>query len=156
MSSLTKQLKRAKRAKTKAKQQRTARSAPPSQLDSFQDGPSAYPHEFFEVMFTQLQQAENESRKELFVTACIAVTDVLLGEQGLQQALSKSDDPAETMAALIQFFLIDYRMWAYGATEEETLEWLDTPDVLADLAQAMDEAAAELATELPEDNESSL
>jgi hypothetical protein len=57
------------------------------------------------------------------------------------------------MAMLSQSFLIDYREWAYGATEAETLEWLTRPDVLDDFNLAAEEAVAELAANLSEDDE---
>lgn len=69
-----------------------------------------------------------------------------------QQALNESGDPSESVAMLSQSFLVDYREWAYGATETETLEWLTRPDVLDDFTLAMEEAVAELAVDLPEDH----
>jgi hypothetical protein len=154
MASVTKQQKRAKRAKVKAKQQRIARSVhQPARFDDFPDGPDAYPIEAFEALFTQFQEAEKQSRKELFLTLFISLADVFSANQDLGQELEQSGDPAEAMAALSQSFLVDYRQWAHGATEEETLEWLDRPEVIEDFAQAMDEAADELAAGLSEDDE---
>lgn len=71
----------------------------------------------------------------------------------LQQELIKTGDPSESMAMLSQTFLIDYRKWAYGATENETLEWLTRPDVLDDFNLAMEEAVAKLAAGLSGDDE---
>lgn len=71
----------------------------------------------------------------------------------LQQELIKTGDPSESMAMLSQTFLIDYREWAYGATENETLEWLTRPEVIEDFALASEEAVAELAADLSEDDE---
>lgn len=156
MASLTKQQKRAKRAKVKAKQQRVARSNhPPALFDDFSDGPDAYPIEFFEALFTQFQEAENQSRKALFVALFIALADMISVVPELQQELIKTDDPSESMAMLSQTVLIDYRKWACGATENETLEWLTRPDVLDDFNLAMEEAVAELAADQSEDVESS-
>ncbi len=154
MASLTKQQKRAKRAKAKAKQQRMVRSVrQPAQLYDLPDGPDAYPLELFENLFAQFQEAENESRKDLFVTMFIALADVLSANAGLEQELIQTGDPSGSMALLIQSLLIDYREWAYGTTEAETLEWLDNPEVIEDFSQAMEEAAAELAADLPENDE---
>ncbi|WP_347903307.1 hypothetical protein [Pseudomonas purpurea] len=152
MASQTKQQKRAKRAKVKAKQQRVARSSHPAQLGDFSDGASAHPIDYLESLFVLFQEAEDESRKDLFVTMFTALADVLSADQGLQQEMSQSGDPSETMATLIQFFLIDYRKWAHGATEDETLKWLDAPDVVADFSQAMDEVAADLGADLLEED----
>lgn len=153
MASLTKQQKRAKRAKVKAKQQRVSRSVlHPTRFDDLSDRPDAYPIEFFEALFTQFQEAENQSRKALFVSLFIALADVMSAAPELQQELIKTGDPSESMAMLSQTFLIDYRKWAYGATENETLEWLTRPDVLDDFTLAMEEAVAELAADPSEDD----
>lgn len=154
MASLTKQQKRAKRAKVKAKQQRVARSIHhPALFEDFSDGPDAYPAEFFEALFTQLHEAENQSRKALFAALFIALADVMSAAPELQQELVETGDACESMAILSQSFLIDYRKWAYGATETETQEWLTRPDVLEDFTLAMEEAVAELAADLSEDDE---
>jgi hypothetical protein len=154
MASLTKQQKRAKRAKVKAKQQRVARSIHhPALFDDLSDEPDAYPAEFFEALFTQFHEAENQSRKALFVALFIALADVISAAPDLQQELVETGDASESMAMLSQSFLIDYRKWAYGATENETLEWLTRPDVLDDFTLAMEEAVAELAADLSEDDE---
>lgn len=154
MASLTKQQKRAKRAKAKAKQQRVARSIHrPALFDDFSDGPNAYPIEFFEALFTQFQEAEKQSRKALFVALFIALADVMSAAPELQQELIETGDPSESMAMLSQSFLVDYRKWAYGATETETLEWLTRPDVLDDFTLASQEALAELSADLSVDDE---
>lgn len=154
MASLTKQQKRAKRAKVKAKQQRVARSAyHPAPFDDFTDGSDDYPIEFFESLFTQFQEAEKQSRKDLFVALFIALADVMSAAPDVQQALNESGDPSESVAMLSQSFLVDYREWAYGATETETLEWLTRPDVLDDFTLAMEETVAELTAGLSGDDE---
>ena len=154
MASLTKQQKRAKRAKVKAKQQRVARSSHrPALLDDFSDGPDAYLIEFFEALFTQFQEAEKQRRKALFVALFIALADVMSAAPELQQELIETGDPSESMAMLSQSFLVDYRKWAYGATETETLEWLTSPDVLDDFTLASQEALAELSADLSVDDE---
>jgi hypothetical protein len=154
MASLTKQQNRAKRAKVKAKQQRVARSIHrPARVDDFSDGPDTYPIEFFEALFTQFQEAESQSRKALFVALFIALADVMSAAPELQQELIETGDPSESMAMLSQSFLIDYRKWAYGATETETLEWLTRSDVLDDFTLAMEEAVAKLSAGQSKDGE---
>lgn len=134
MASLTKQQKRAKRAKVKAKQHRIDRSthSPAEKYD-------ALAPEFFETIFTTLQNAESISRKDLFVTTLITIDGLFSLSRDLQREMDKTDDPSELMIRLTQNLMIDYRKWAYLATEVETLEWLCSPEVLEDFTQAVAE-----------------
>ncbi|WNF56070.1 hypothetical protein [Pseudomonas sp. SG20052] len=152
MASLTQQQKRAKRAKVKAKQQRVARSAHLSVL------PHSLPErlgsiDWFEELFAHLLEAENQSRKELFVALFISLADLISLNHDLESERNEANDSSEAMAMLSRCFVVDYRKWAHGATETETLEWLIRPDVIEDFSQAKDEVIAGFKADLPEDDE---
>lgn len=146
MASTTKQQKRALRAKAKAKQQRSARSThQPEHPGKLAKGIGSI--EWFEALFAQWLEAENQSRKALFVALYISIADLIALNHALEQELTKSDDSSEAIATLSRCFLVDYRKWAYGATEIETMEWLTRADVISDFSQARDEVVAKFAAD---------
>ncbi|MBK5415016.1 hypothetical protein [Pseudomonas sp. TH31] len=151
MASPTKQQKRSKRAKIKAKQQRVARSAHPSVQPDNPEGLGST--HWFEELFAQFLQAENQSRKALFVALFTSLTDLISLNHDLESELTESQDSSEATAVLSRCIVVDYRKWTHGATEAETYEWLSRPDVIEDFTQAKADVITELTASFSGDEE---
>jgi hypothetical protein len=136
MASLNKQQKRAKRAKTKAKQLRMGTRKPLGLNDDPADIGEQIPKDILE-MFCLMKDAEETSRVEMLIGMLHSLSKIIENQPEL---LDMENAENEAMAAthLAADLLIDYRMWADGIDREQAQRWLEDPEVIADFGTALD------------------
>ncbi|WP_347903294.1 hypothetical protein [Pseudomonas purpurea] len=125
MASADKQQKRAKRAKAKAKQNRTQRAAPQVDLDP-NDDRIDFESVDLSDLFDRMRTAEKTSQQAL----CTAfLEDPLL-------ALVLEQEGEEEATDFILAALIEYRQWSTEADEAKALAWIESPQFQADYVAA--------------------
>lgn len=139
MASLTKQQKRTKRAKAKAKQQRVARSLKPglaAENDFFDFDAQDILPEHILGLFNRMKEAESISRAGMLVMLLASPeTQALLEMEGMQ--LDENTDQTETVVSVWTVLLVAYRKWAHGIEAADTEKWMVEPDVLSDFEEAI-------------------
>ncbi|MEB0044697.1 MULTISPECIES: hypothetical protein [unclassified Pseudomonas] len=132
MASANKQQKRATRAKTKAKQNRTQRAVAPVELDPNDDR-----IDFESVDLTELFKTMIDAEKTNQQALCKAfLEDPLL-------ALVYEQEGEEGAMDFILAALIEYRQWSTEADEASALAWIESPAFQADYVAASDAIAAQ-------------
>ncbi|MGE8146067.1 hypothetical protein ACQKP7_12815 [Pseudomonas frederiksbergensis] len=132
MASANKQQKRATRAKTKAKQNRTQRAAAPVELDPNDDR-----IDFESVDLTELFKEMIDAQKISQQTMCAAFLEHPL------LALVLEQEGEETATDFILAALIEYRQWSAEVDEAAALAWIESPAFQADYVAASDAIAAQ-------------
>ena len=137
MASLNKQLKRAKRAKAKAKHIRMVGRKPLDQDDNLGHLDEPIP-EYTLAMFSKMRDAEAVSRNEMLLTLLRELAFIIVDHPEL---LDMENAENEGMAAthLAADMLIDYRMWADGMDRETAQAWLTEPQFITDFGNALDQ-----------------
>ncbi|SEN36154.1 hypothetical protein SAMN04487857_114112 [Pseudomonas sp. ok272] len=136
MASLNKQQKRAKRAKTKAKQIRMV-GRKPLALDD-EPGHLAEPiPEYTLAMFSKMRDAEPTSRNDMLLILLAELSEIINQHPELLD-LENAENEAMAATHLAADMLIDYRMWADGMDREAAQAWLTTPEFIADFGTALD------------------
>ncbi|MCK9798493.1 hypothetical protein BK634_08480 [Pseudomonas chlororaphis] len=116
MASANKQHKRAQRAKTKAKQNRTQRNVAPVELDPNDDR-----IDFESVDLTELFKTMRDAEQTSLQALCTAfLEDPLL-------ALVLEQEGEEGATDFILAALIEYRQWSTEADEASALAWIESP-----------------------------
>ncbi|MGE8188792.1 hypothetical protein [Pseudomonas sp. NPDC086278] len=131
MASADKQQKRAARAKTKAKQNRTQRVAAPVELDPNDDR-----IDFESVDLTELFKEMIDAAKISQQAMCTAFLEHPL------LALVLEQEGEETATDFIISALIEYRQWSAEADEASALAWIESPAFQADYVAASKTIAA--------------
>jgi hypothetical protein len=136
MASLNKQQKRAKRAKTKAKQLRMGIRRPAAMHDDPSEFDEQIPAGIL-TMFGQMRDAEKTGRVEMLIGMLHSLSTIIEDQPEL---LDMENAENEAMAAthLAADMLIDYRMWADGIDREQAQRWLEDPEVITDFGTALD------------------
>ena len=136
MASLNKQLKRAKRAKAKAKHIRMVGRKPLDQDDNLGHLDEPIP-EYTLAMFSKMRDAEAVSRNEMLLTLLRELAFIIVDHPEL---LDMENAENEGMAAthLAADMLIDYRMWADGMDRDTAQAWLTDPQFITDFGDALD------------------
>jgi hypothetical protein len=132
MASANKQQKRATRAKTKAKQNRTQRAAAPVELDPNDDR-----IDFESVDLTELFKEMIDAQKISQQAMCAAFLEHPL------LALVLEQEGEETATDFILAALIEYRQWSAEVDEAAALAWIESPAFQADYVAASDAIAAQ-------------
>lgn len=124
MASSSKQQKRAKRAATKARENRVARNnvskkeeTPPS-IDEFFD--TSLDAGLYEELFAEMEEAEETSLTEL--------CRVFLEDSLLAAVVSTYDE--DDAADYIFGVLCEYRYWQGSPDEDEAIAWIQSPEFL--------------------------
>ncbi|AZC22064.1 hypothetical protein [Pseudomonas sessilinigenes] len=127
MASANKQQKRAQRAKTKAKQNRTKRTAPTSELD-LDPNDSRIDFESVDLteLFVKMREAEKTSQQAMCATF---LADPLL-------ELVYEQEGEEGATDFILAALIEYRNWSTEADEATALAWIESESFQADYVAA--------------------
>ena len=136
MASLNKQQKRAKRAKIKAKQINMFGRKPATLDDDLGDIGEPIP-EYTLAMFSKMRDAEAISRNEMLLTLLRELAFVIVDHPELLD-MENADNEGMAATHLAADMLIDYRMWAEGATIEEAQAWLSEPQFITDFGVALD------------------
>jgi len=132
MASANKQQKRAARAKTKAKQNRSKRAEAPVELDPNDDR-----IDFESVDLTELFKKMIDAEKISQQAMCTAfLEDPLLG-------LVYEQEGEEGAMDFILAALIEYRQWSKETDEAGALAWIESPPFQADYVAASDAIAAQ-------------
>ncbi|QQX59300.1 hypothetical protein [Pseudomonas chlororaphis] len=116
MASANKQHKRAQRAKTKAKQNRTQRNAAPVELDPNDDR-----IDFESVDLTELFKKMIDAEKTSQQAMCAAFLEDPLLEIVYEQ------EGEEGAMDFILAALIEYRQWSTETDEAGALAWIESP-----------------------------
>jgi hypothetical protein len=132
MASANKQQKRASRAKAKAKQNRTQRTAAPVELDPNDDR-----IDFESVDLTDLFKEMIDAQKISQQAMCAAFLEHPL------LALVLEQEGEETATDFIIAALIEYRQWSTETDEAGALAWIESPAFQADYVAASDAIAAQ-------------
>jgi hypothetical protein len=132
MASANKQQKRAARAKTKAKQNRTKRAEAPVELDPNDDR-----IDFESVDLTELFKKMIDAEKISQQTMCTAFLEDPLLELVYEQ------EGEEGAMDFILAALIEYRQWSTETDEAGALDWIESPDFQKDYVAASDAIAAQ-------------
>ncbi|MEH6352165.1 hypothetical protein [Pseudomonas sp. 3JA] len=147
MASANKQQKRAKRAKTKAKQLRVSRTKPaavafdlpeyddPYFLDALQDELAERPRDFLSL-FYEMHDAEEESGRIDMMIRMLGLIFVMTSEQPELLNRENAENEAAAVQNLVENTLIAYRMWADDIDQEAAERWLHSPEVQADFETA--------------------
>ncbi|AIS15494.1 hypothetical protein JM49_28575 [Pseudomonas chlororaphis subsp. aurantiaca] len=117
MASANKQHKRAQRAKTKAKQNRTQRNAAPVELDPNDDR-----IDFESVDLTELFKKMIDAEKTSQQAMCAAFLEDPLLEIVYEQ------EGEEGAMDFILAALIEYRQWSTETDEAGALAWIESPE----------------------------
>lgn len=125
MASANKQHKRAQRAKTKAKQNRTQRNSAPVELDPNDDRIELESVDLTEL-FKKMIDAEKVSQQAMCTTF---LEDPLL-------ELVYEQEGEEGATDFILAALIEYRQWATETDEAGALAWIESPQFQADYVAA--------------------
>ena len=136
MASLNKQQKRAKRAKAKAKQIRMVGRKPADLNDDLGEIGEPIP-EYTLAMFSKMRDAEATSRNDMLLTLLSNLAGIISDHPELLD-MENADDEGMAATHLAADMLIDYRMWAEGATIEEAQAWLSEPQFITDFGVALD------------------
>ncbi|AMS14801.1 MULTISPECIES: hypothetical protein [Pseudomonas] len=120
MASANKQHKRAQRAKTKAKQNRTQRNAAPVELDPNDDR-----IDFESVDLTELFKKMIDAEKISQQAMCAAFLEDPLLEIVYEQ------EGEEGAMDFILAALIEYRQWSTETDEAGALAWIESPEFQA-------------------------
>jgi len=120
MASANKQHKRAQRAKTKAKQNRTQRNAAPVELDPNDDR-----IDFESVDLTELFKKMIDAEKTSQQAMCAAFLEDPLLEIVYEQ------EGEEGAMDFILAALIEYRQWSTETDEAGALAWIENPEFQA-------------------------
>ncbi|MHC8356316.1 hypothetical protein ACYZTL_14055 [Pseudomonas sp. LB3P81] len=132
MASANKQQKRATRAKTKAKQNRTQRAAAPVELDPNDDR-----IDFESVDLTELFKEMIDAEKISQQAMCAAFLEHPL------LALVLEQEGEETATDFIIAALIEYRQWSTEVDEAGALAWIESPAFQVDYVAASEAIAAQ-------------
>lgn len=132
MASANKQQKRAARAKTKAKQNRTKRAEAPVELDPNDDRIDFESVDLTEL-FKKMIDAEKISQQAMCTTF---LEDPLL-------ELVYEQEGEEGAMDFILAALIEYRQWSTETDEAGALAWIESPDFQKDYVAASDAIAAQ-------------
>ncbi|MGE1176930.1 hypothetical protein [Pseudomonas sp. BW7P1] len=132
MASANKQQKRAARAKTKAKQNRTKRAEAPVELD-----PNDERIDFEAVDLTELFKKMIDAAKISQQAMCTAFLEDPLLELVVEQ------EGEEGAMDFILAALIEYRQWSTETDEAGALAWIESPDFQKDYVAASDAIAAQ-------------
>jgi len=132
MASANKQQKRAARAKTKAKQNRTKRAEAPVELD-----PNDERIDFEAVDLTELFKKMIDAAKISQQAMCAAFLEDPLLELVVEQ------EGEEGAMDFILAALIEYRQWSTETDEAGALAWIESPDFQKDYVAASDAIAAQ-------------
>ena len=132
MASANKQQKRATRAKAKAKQNRTQRTAAPVELDPNDDR-----IDFESVDLTDMFKEMIDAQKISQQAMCAAFLEHPLIALVLEQ------EGEETATDFILAALIEYRQWSAETDEAGALAWIESPAFQADYVAASDAIAAQ-------------
>ncbi len=132
MASASKQQKRATRAKAKAKQNRTQRTAAPVELDPNDDRIDFESVDLTDL-FKEMIDAEKISQKAM----CTAFLEHPLLALVLQQ------EGEETATDFIIGALIEYRQWSTETDEAGALAWIESPAFQVDYVAASEAIAAQ-------------
>lgn len=138
MASLNKQQKRAKRAKTKAKQLRmgirkpTAMYDEPTGLDE-----EIIPADILEMFLFMKDAEETTNRVDMLVRMLMSLSKIIDKQPELLD-MENAENEAMASTHLAADMLIDYRMWADGTDHEQAQLWLQDPQVIADFGTALD------------------
>jgi hypothetical protein len=133
MASANKQQKRATRAKTKAKQNRTKRAAAPVELDPNDDR-----IDFESVDLTELFKEMLDAEKISQQAMCKAFLEYPL------LALVLDQEGEEEATDFILGALIEYRQWSTETDEAGALAWIESPDFQTDYVAASNAIAAHI------------
>ena len=132
MASANKQQKRAARAKTKAKQNRTKRAEAPVELDPNDDRIDFESVDLTEL-FKKMIDAEKISQQAL---CTVFLEDPLL-------ELVYEQEGEEGAMDFILAALIEYRQWSTETDEAGALAWIESPEFQKDYVAASDAIAAQ-------------
>jgi hypothetical protein len=132
MASANKQNKRATRAKTNAKQNRTQRAAAPVELDPNDDR-----IDFESVDLTDMFKEMIDAQKISQQAMCTAFLEHPLIALVLEQ------EGAETATDFIIAALIEYRQWSTEVDEAGALAWIESPTFQVDYVAASEAIAAQ-------------
>ena len=132
MASANKQQKRAARAKTKAKQNRTKRAEAPVELDPNDDR-----IDFESVDLTELFKKMIDAEKISQQAMCSTFLEDPLLELVYEQ------EGEEGAMDFILAALIEYRQWSTETDEAGALAWIESPDFQKDYVAASDAIAAQ-------------
>ncbi|AXI59258.1 hypothetical protein DLD99_01850 [Pseudomonas kribbensis] len=132
MASANKQQKRAARAKTKAKQNRTKRAEAPVELDPNDDRIDFESVDLTEL-FKKMIDAEKISQQ--------AMCTVFLEDPLLELVYEQEGE--EGAMDFILAALIEYRQWSTETDEAGALAWIESPDFQKDYVAASDAIAAQ-------------
>ena len=132
MASANKQQKRAARAKTKAKQNRSKRAEAPVELDPNDDR-----IDFESVDLTELFKKMIDAEKISQQAMCAAFLEDPLLELVYEQ------EGEEGAMDFILAALIEYRQWSTETDEAGALAWIESPDFQKDYVAASDAIAAQ-------------
>ncbi|PCR94282.1 hypothetical protein C1X59_15450 [Pseudomonas sp. FW215-R2] len=132
MASANKQQKRAARAKTKAKQNRTKRAEAPVELDPNDDR-----IDFESVDLTELFKKMIDAEKISQQAMCAAFLEDPLLELVYEQ------EGEEGAMDFILAALIEYRQWSTETDEAGALAWIESPAFQKDYVAASDAIAAQ-------------
>ncbi|WP_285357333.1 hypothetical protein [Pseudomonas sp. lyk4-R2A-10] len=132
MASANKQQKRAARAKTKAKQNRTKRAEAPVELDPNDDR-----IDFESVDLTELFKKMIDAEKISQQALCTSFLEDPLLELVYEQ------EGEEGAMDFILAALIEYRQWSTETDEAGALAWIESPDFQKDYVAASDAIAAQ-------------
>ena len=132
MASANKQQKRATRAKAKAKQNRTQRTAAPVELDPNDDR-----IDFESVDLTELFKEMIDAEKISQQAMCAAFLEHPL------LALVLEQEGEETATDFIIAALIEYRQWSAEVDEAGALAWIESPAFQVDYVAASEAIAAQ-------------
>ena len=125
MASANKQQKRAARAKTKAKQNRTKRAEAPVELDPNDDRIDFESVDLTEL-FVKMRDAEKTSQQ--------ALCTVFLSDPLLELVYEQEGEQGATDFILAA--LIEYRNWSTEADEATALAWIESEAFQADYMAA--------------------
>lgn len=126
MPSQNKQHKRAQRAKTKAKQNRSQRAAKPADALPTDDDRLDFSEVDLSDLFSKMRTAEKTSQQAM----CTAFLEDPLLELVLEQ------EGEEYATDFILSALIEYRQWATETDEAGALAWIESPQFQADYVAA--------------------
>ncbi|SEN36133.1 hypothetical protein SAMN04487857_114111 [Pseudomonas sp. ok272] len=132
MASANKQQKRATRAKAKAKQNRTQRTAAPVDLDPNDDR-----IDFESVDLTELFKEMIDAAKISQQAMCTVFLEHPL------LALVLEQEGEETATDFIIAALIEYRQWSAETDEAGALAWIESPAFQADYVAASNAITAQ-------------
>ena len=136
MASLSKQQKRAKRAKIKAKQI-NIHGRKPAALDDDLDEIGEPIPEYTLAMFSKMHDAEATSRNDMLLTLLSNLAGIISDHPELLD-MENADNEAMAATHLAADMLIDYRMWADGMDRDTAQAWLTDPQFITDFGTALD------------------